>query len=187
MTDTLELVGELSQMRRTLSQETQESLRGESGNFVRRLGRVTWGNGESGSVGGTNISRPSLMIPQSGSRRPGLEVMPPGYSFSVFNIRMPQGNLVALPLRIIGLTDEGTPIIDPEDTESFSIIHVPNGPELITEIHNPGGIVGVDLAFSVDKYDRVDVCGKTTMNSAEYGLFCDIVQEFEARSGPSAS
>ncbi len=182
MRDPVVEVGELSVMRRELNNATIQELRGESGKYVDRLRKVAEvPTSTSGLLGGTNISRPSILR-YGKFNRLEVETMPISFSMNVREIPTAEGYLVVFPMHTIGISLEGTPIIDPSSgQDSVTVVHVPTRDGGWTETQNPAGMK-VDLAFTVGQENTVTVNGMNTVTATEYALFDSIVCEFERRA-----
>lgn len=170
-------VGVLSKMNRELSNSTLEELKGTSGKYAERLKRVADATFMRGDLlGGTTIGGPSVLAYGRKNRLREVNVKRAMY---VRDMKTPEGTLTMFPLHIVGVTNEGVPIIDTDTEGSYAVVHIPNGSQ--SDRHNPAGMV-IDLAFTVDEDNLVTVNGQNTVTADEYELFDSIVREFERRA-----
>ena len=171
-------IGTLSTMRKDLSERALESLKGQSTKYAKRLGDVAIKTtNRSDLLDGTTINRPSILA-YTGRRRIVRKIMP-DFVMNIRSMPTPEGILTSFPLHILGITREGTPIIDPAIRDSYSVVHIPS--ESDSDRYNPVGML-TDLAFTVDTDNLVTVNGQNTVTIQEYNLFDKIVTEFESRS-----
>ncbi len=171
-------IAELSRMRRELNAQTLEALKGPTGKYADRLKAVadkTFLNARH--VGGTAISGPSVVSYGHKGRLVETPVNSVRKNFAMFvrAIPTPEGTLTMFPLHTIGVTREGTPIIDPAIEGSYTVVHIPAYVE--SDSHNPSGM-NVDLAFNVDQDNLITVNGNTA-TAREIQLFDAIVNEYE--------
>ena len=173
-------VGVLSVMNRELSEATKDALKGVSGGYVDRLNKVAQDTYLRGDwVSGTTISRPSIVM-YGEKHRLRTEIMPPGFTMYVREIETPEGYLVMFPMHTIGMTKEGTPVINPSEDKGYTIAHLP-AVELGSDLYNPAEMKA-DLIFTVDRDNLVTVNGMNPVTATEFTLFDDIVCEFERRA-----
>jgi hypothetical protein len=182
MGNPIEKVGELSVMNRDLSTQTKESLRGTGGSYVSRLEsllQVT--SGKPWILSGTSVGRPTVLTHNRRSRLQE-EIMPAGFQMPIRELETPEGLLVVFPMSTMGITSEGTPIIDiaPNNT-GYTVAHLPSDKNKIEERHNPV-TMHADLLFTVDQDNLVTKNGKDVVNGEEYALFDSIVCEFERQA-----
>jgi hypothetical protein len=172
-------IGQLSQMNLELNKDTLNSLRGNTGKYAQRLGKVaTKTFMHSHLLGGTTIGGPSVLT--YGRKNRLQEKVLKGTGMYVRNMPTSAGDLIMFPLHTIGLSSEGTPIIDPEILErSYTVLHAPKGSS--TSRSNPAQM-RADLAFTVDEDNLVTVNGQNTATIQELVLFDRIVTEFEQRA-----
>lgn len=178
MTEALNKVAELSQMRRELNNQTLEALKGSTIKYADRLTAVadkTFMNGLY--VGGTTIGGPSVLAYGHRGRlvEKSLSAVRKNFAMYVRDIPTPEGRLTMFPLHTLAISGEGTPIIDPAIEGSYTIVHTPKGVE--SDWHNPFGMK-VDLAFTVDRDNLITVNGNTA-TVQEIELFDAIVNEYE--------
>jgi hypothetical protein len=172
-------IGQLSQMNMELNKETLDTLRGNKGKYAQRLGEVaTRTFRRSNLLSGTTTGGPSVLAYGMKNR---LQVTQVADRFSMYVREMPtpHGRLVMFPLHTIGLTVEGTPIIDPKVEGSYSVLHTPK-----TNSHHPYNPADMkaDMAFTVDADNLVTVNGQNTATIQELVLFDRIVTELESRA-----
>lgn len=170
-------VGELSKMKRELSADSLEYLKGDPGKYVDRLTAVADATfGKSRLLSGTLNGSPSVLTHGRRGRLREVRV-PRGMYFR--EMKTPEGTLSMFPLHIIGLTNEGVPIIDPDVEGSYAVVHIPAGSD--SQSYEPANM-SVDMAFTVDQDNLVTVDGQNTVTAEEYALFDAVVNEFERRA-----
>lgn len=185
MADLAETVSELSQMRRNLQPDILTGLRDQRATYVDRLKRVAQETfARHDLLPGTTISNPSML--QYG-RRGRLQTVYPKDRFSMYvrNFEVPGGSVVAFPLKTVGVSIDGIPIIDPElDKSSYTVAHLPDVDGNNIHEYCPSKM-RTDLVFTVDAEDYVTVDGMNRVTAAEYVLFDSIVTEFEHFAFPT--
>ncbi len=178
MTEVQNEIAQLSRMKRELNALTLEALKGPTGKYADRLKAVadkTFMNGRH--VSGTTIGGPSVLAYGQKGRLVETSVNSVRKNFAMYvrDIPTPEGTLTMFPLHTLGVTREGTPIIDPTIEGSYSVVHIPANVE--SDRHNPSGM-NVDLAFNVDQDNLITVNGNTA-TVQEIELFDAIVNEYE--------
>lgn len=178
MAEALNEIAELSRMKRELNLQTLEALKGPTGKYAERLEAVadkTFMNGKY--VGGTTIGGPSVLAYGRKGRLVETPVRSVRKNFGMYvrNIPTPEGKLTMFPLHTLGVSGEGTPIIDPAIEGSYTVVHIPASVE--SDSHNPLGMK-VDLAFNVDQDNLITVNGNTA-TVQEIELFDAVVNEYE--------
>ena len=179
MAEVLDTVSQLSWMRRNLGSVTLEALRNDKGGYVERLKDVADRSFMYGQrLGGTTTASPSVLAfgPRSRVREQVLK------GHAMFHREMPtsEGRLVMFPLKVVALSQDSIPIIDPNAlNDSYSIVHAPNDSRGFSR-YSPAQ-TRIDMAFSVDNDNLVTVNGASRATVQEHILFDQLVNEFESR------
>lgn len=178
MGNIIERVGELSTMNKDLSAQTLEEFRGQVDKFADRLKKVQevpiW---QRPALRGTHITNPRVLAYNNRGRLEELVLRDPN-GMSVSHLLTAEGNLVLMPLHVIGATSDGRPVVDPGVKGSFSIAHALfiSGNDFLDAAR-----MRTDLIFTADADNLVTVNGQNPVTAEEYALFDQIVQEFEHR------